>query len=205
MSLSLSPRYDLFRVMFDKTFLPKEVTDKYQEIMDKHSNVITTPIDYLNESIQGFHLPGLSDLIVEQQQHGHNKHNGIRNMEYWKGQGVEPAKAQHYISPANTLSLVEDVVTITFRMNVGLYNYFMLYESLLLKQSKAPAVQPDDDLIIFLLNELGEGVCKIILRDIIVESLDGLDFNYSRSERQNETFDLRLKFNDIAFDFVNLK
>lgn len=204
MSLSLSPRYDLFRVMFDKTFLTKEVTDKYQSVIDRHSNIIITPIDYLNESIQGFHLPGLSELIIDQQQHGHNGHNGVRTREHGKGQGVEPSKAQHYISPANTLSLIEDVITITFRMNVGLYNYFMLYETLLSKQSKAPAIQPDDDLIIFLLNELGEVVCKITLRDIMVEGLDGLDLNYSRAERQSETFDLRLKFNDISFDFVNI-
>lgn len=204
MSMSLSPRYDLFKVTFDKTFLPESVTKKYQAVIDKHSNVVTTPIDYLNESIQGWHLPGLSDMITEQPQHGHNNFNGVGKRLGNKAQGIEPSKMQHYVTPANTLSLEEDTITITFRMNVGLYNYFMLYETLLLKQSKAPAVQPDDDLIIFLLNEIGETVCKITLRDILIDGLDGLDFNYSRAERQNETFDVRLKYNDISFEFVDL-
>jgi hypothetical protein len=98
--------------MFDKTFLTKGVMDKYQSVIDRHSNIIITPIDYLNESIQGFHLPGLSELIIDQQQHGHNGHNGIRTREHGKGQGVEPSKAQHYISPANTLSLIENALGI---------------------------------------------------------------------------------------------
>ncbi len=200
-SLSLSPRYDLFRISFDKTFLPPSVTEKYQKVLDENTNVITTPIDYLNESIQGFHFPGISDLIAEQQQHGGNNFNGLQGREDLRGQGIEPSKAQKYISPANTLNLIEDTISVTFRMNVGLYNYLMLYETILIKQSKAPAVQPDDDLIIFILNELGEVTCKIILRDILIDSLDGIDFSYSRAERQAETFDLRLKYNDIEIDF----
>lgn len=203
LSLSLSPRYDLFRVMFDKTFLPDEVTEKYQQLLDIKSNVVTTPIDYLNESIQGIHFPGISDLIVDQQQHGHNGYNGLSRRESpLVGQGVEPAKNQKYVSAANTLNLLEDTITVTFRMNVGLYNYFMLYESILIKQSKAPAIQPDDNLIIYLNNDLGEVVCKVTLIDILCDSLDGLDLSYSRAERQNETFDVRLKYNNIKFEFV---
>lgn len=202
MSLSLSPRYDLFRVMFDKTFLPQSIQDKYQNILNQNTNVIASPIDYLNESIQGFHFPGISELIVEQQQLGHNGHNGIQKPTKNNGQGIEPTKPQHYISPANTLSLIEDSVSVTFRMNIGLYNYFMLYETILLKQSKAPAIVPDDDLYIDINNEAGLPTCRIILRNILIDSLDGLDLSYSRVERQNETFDLRLKYNDIEFKFI---
>ena len=72
MPLSLSPRYDLFRFSLPKDFLPKEVEEKYMKMLSKDQSVLTTPIDYLNESIQGIDFPGISDIIVQQQQHGHN-------------------------------------------------------------------------------------------------------------------------------------
>ena len=62
--LSLSPRYDLFKFELPKTFLPKEVTEKYQKLLAA-TGVVSKPIDYLNESIQGINIPGISDLTID--------------------------------------------------------------------------------------------------------------------------------------------
>ena len=70
--LSLSPRYDLFRFELPKDFLPESVQEKYQKILSKNAGVIVSPIDYLNESIQSVHIPGINDLVVEQTQHESN-------------------------------------------------------------------------------------------------------------------------------------
>ena len=71
--LSLSPRYDLFRFSFPKDFIPSELEDKYRKIINKNQSVIVTPIDYLNESIQGVNFPGISDVLMQQQQHSTNE------------------------------------------------------------------------------------------------------------------------------------
>ena len=59
--LSLSPRYDLFRFSFPKDFLPKDLEEKYQKLFITDSAVISSPINYLNESIVGVTFPGISD------------------------------------------------------------------------------------------------------------------------------------------------
>ena len=70
--LSLSPRYDLFRFELPKDFLPKEVNDKWQEILNKEPGVLVRPIDYLNESIKSITIPGISDINIQQLQHSTN-------------------------------------------------------------------------------------------------------------------------------------
>ena len=71
--LSLSPRFDLFRFEIPKDYIPEEVRTKYDDIMSRRAGVITSCIDYLNESIQGVTIPGLDNLIHEQPQVSHRK------------------------------------------------------------------------------------------------------------------------------------
>lgn len=201
MSMSLSPRYDLFRVEFDKTFIPEEITEKYQRVINRDTAVTTTPIDYLNESIQGIHFPGISELSVEQAQVSHNGNTGLSGLNRALI-GTEPNHSNHYISPANPLALFEDTIAITFRMNQGLYNFLLLNEIILYKIKKDPATQNFDDLILYILNESGEAVSRVIFTDIHIDSLDGLDFSYSKVERQSDTFILNFKYNNIDIDFL---
>ena len=58
--LSLSPRYDLVRFHLPKTFLPPVIEQKYTAILNKDANTMTSAIEYLNESIQGVTMPGIS-------------------------------------------------------------------------------------------------------------------------------------------------
>ena len=121
--LSLSPRYDLFRFALPKDFLPKEVEEKYRILINKNQAVITTPIDYLNESIQGINFPGISDILVQQQQHSSNeiaRKLGKIN--------VEPKTDITYQTSSNPLDKITKEFKITFRYNQGLYNYFMMYK-----------------------------------------------------------------------------
>lgn len=71
--LSLSPRYDLIRFYLPKTFIPDEIASKYTEKLLSDAYTLNNAIDYLNESIQGVTIPGLSGLTIVQQQHGYNQ------------------------------------------------------------------------------------------------------------------------------------
>lgn len=71
--LSLSPRYDLIRFYLPKTFIPEEIQSKYTEKLLSDAYTLNNAIDYLNESIQGVTIPGLSGLTIVQQQHGRNQ------------------------------------------------------------------------------------------------------------------------------------
>lgn len=206
--LSLSPRADLFVFHFPKDFLPKEIEEKYTKIINRDKSVIQTPIDYLNESVQGIDFPGMSDLIVEQAQHSsqhpenHNDQMGLPG----KRISIEPERTNVTYSPKNILSQLAGEFTVTFRRNQGLYNYFMLYETIFHKVLKeyANVEKPDDVFYIDILEESGKIMGRIKLFQPRIDGIEGLQFSYNKLERQTETFDVKFRFNNIDFDIVDI-
>lgn len=194
--LSLSPRYDLFRFAFPKDFIPQSIEEKYLKIINKTPGVLTTPIDYLNESIQGINIPGISDVLIQQQQHSSNN---IQRLPHKIN--VEPKREAVYRSTANPLEKIGQEFKITFRMNQGLYNYFMLYEIILMQMTKPGEVNQQPVLILEIMNEDGEVIAKIYYKGVLIDNIDGLDFNYNKIERDTGTFDVSFKFNNIDFEF----
>jgi hypothetical protein len=198
MSLSLSPRYDLFRIALPKDFLPEPVFNKWSKFLAKNPGVITNPIDYLNESIRGITFPGISELTVEQDQHSTNPVTRTS-----KRINVDPKRTNTTTTAGNPLDKIERKVTIKFRLNQGLYNYWMLYESIFYRICKHELYDKGDDLFIDILNELGNPVCRLSLYQCHINGLDGLEFGYDKIERQTDEFSLELAFNNVDFDFID--
>lgn len=198
--LSLSPRYDLFRFAFPKDFLPKDIESKYQTILDKNPGVIASPIDYLNESIQGINFPGISDINIQQIQHSSNSIERSNNRF-----NVEPKTDITYTTSSNPLDKIDKQFKVTFRMNQGLYNYFMLYETIFYRICKPLDYGPDKVLYIELLDEDGVITSRIVFYDVYIDGIDGLDFNFNKLDRDAGTFDVNFKFNNIDFEFVNFE
>lgn len=197
--LSLSPRYDLFRFELPKTFLPKEVSDKYQKVLNQNAGVLVTPIDYLNESIRGINIPGISELITEQQQHSYNSISGDGKI------NIEPGRSNSYKATGNPLDKINKEITIAFRFNQGFYNYFMLYETIFWKYCKPTNYPNEDVLYVELLDETGRICSKIKFFDCVLNGIDGLDFDYTKLERDTGTFNVTFKFNNIDFTFIDEK
>ena len=196
--LSLSPRYDLFKFSLPKDFLPVEIEEKYMKILSRNAAVITTPIDYLNESIQGITFPGISELNIIQEQHGRN--DGVRALGKLN---VEPKHDINYRSSSNPLENIAKEFKVTFRMNQGLYNYFMLYESIFYKFLKTKQYVSEPVFLVDILDETGKITSRIKLLDLLIDGIDGLDFTYSKVERDAGTFDVTFKFNNIDFVFID--
>lgn len=197
--LSLSPRYDLFKFSLPKDFLPKEVEEKYQGLLAKNAGVLTTPIDYLNESIQAINFPGISDIIVTQIQHSSN------DIKRTLGKlNVEPKREQIYSSTANPLDKIEQSFKVTFRMNQGLYNYFMLYETTFHQICKPQEHKHQPVFFIELMDEDGVVTSHIIFKNVLIDGIDGLEFSFNKVERESGTFDVTFKFSNIDFEFIEV-
>ena len=195
--LSLSPRYDLFRFSFPKDFLPKEVEEKYQTILNKNQGVIVTPIDYLNESIQGVNFPGISDILVQQAQHSSNDiHRSLGRI------NVEPKTDITYQTSSNPLDKITKEFKVTFRYNQGLYNYFMMYETIFHQVCKNLDGEHIPVLYIELLSGEGVKTSRIVFKDVLIDGIDGLEFNYNKVDREAGTFDVTFKFNNLDFEFI---
>ena len=196
--LSLSPRYDLFCFRFPKDFIPQEINSRYQNILSKNAGVLSTPIDYLNESIQGITIPGISELTIEQPQHSSNSIGRLQNRI-----NVEPYHPNTYKTDSNPLTNIQREVTVTFRFDQGFYNYFLLYESIFWKLCK-PLDYPNEPLLyVDLLDETGKICSRIKYMDCHIQGLDGLDFTYSKLTRDAGTFNMTFAFNNIDFVFID--
>lgn len=205
--LSLSPRLDLFVFRFPKDFLPEEIEKKYTLMLNKEKSLIRTPIEYLNESIQGISFPGISDLLVEQQQISQHPENlNAQSGLKMKRVNVEPTRNNVTYSPKNILSQVGGEFTVTLRKNQGLYNYFMMYETIFYKVLKEyDNVTKKDDLFeIDILDSTGKVIGRVKLFQPRIDGIDGLEFSYNKLERQVETFDLKFRFNNIDFDIIDI-
>ena len=197
--LSLSPRYDLVKFNLPKSFLPKEIEEKYTALLQKDSYTLGSAIEYLNESIQAVTMPGISGLTVMQQQHGSNR---IKSTGIGIGSriNVEPMHEINYLTPGNPLEKLEKEFKVTFRKNQGLYNYFMIYETAFYYACKEFRWKPESVMYIEILNEDGTVISKIKFMDVYIEGIEGLEFNYTKVERDADTFDVTFKFNNIDFE-----
>lgn len=195
--LSLSPRYDLFKFQFPKDFLPKELDEKYAKVLAKNASVLTSPIEYLNESIQGVSFPGISELVSEQDQIALNPNRFIEGK-----QGTEPFYKHSYISPINPLAAIEREFKVTMRQNQGLYNYWMMYETIFHKILKDKEPMFDECFTLFIMNETGEACARVDMYDNYIKGIDGIEFNYNKVDRQTDTFDVTFAFNNIQFDIL---
>ena len=200
MPLSLSPRYDLIRFSIPKTFLPPTIEAKYTAMLNKDTVTMTTAIDYLNESIRGINIPGLSDLTEQQQQHGTNGIE-VSDSGQFRRINVEGSHEINYLTVANPLEKMDKEFKVTFRSNQGLINYFMLYETAFHYACKEYEWTCEPVMYIELLNEDGTVFSKVKFIDVFMNGIDGIEFNYSKIEREANTFDVTFKFNNIDFEF----
>ena len=198
--LSLSPRYDLVRFHLPKTFIPIDVEEKYTALLNKDANTMTSAIDYLNESIQGVTMPGISDLTTTQVQHGSN--NIPRTDVGRKRINVEASHEITYLGTGNPLEKIEKEFKVTFRANQGLLNYFMLYETAFYYACREYCWEEEPVMYIEILSEDGTAISRVKFIDVHMDGIEGLDFNYSKVEREANTFDVTFKFNNIDFEYL---
>lgn len=202
MNLSLAPRFDQFRFMIPKEYIPAVVLNKYDAILAKNPSVFMNSLDYLNESIKGITLPAIENLIVEQQQVSHNI---MRNNIQLNGKlNIEPDHTNSTLSSENIISKINNTFTVTFRQNQGLYNYFMIYESIFHRYTKPELYRStENDLFdVIFLDEDSVPVSRMMLYQPEFNGISGLEFSYDKVERESGTFDVTFTFNNIDFDFI---
>ena len=55
---------------------------------------------------------------------------------------------------------------------------------------------------LLLMDETGKICGRIKFFDVYIDGIDGLEFDYSKLDRENNSFDVTFKFNNIDFEFV---
>jgi hypothetical protein len=173
----LNSRNNLFNFKFNRNFIPKEVADKYKPYLNKMpGNLITEPIDFVNYSIQGISMPGLSFDPIEQ-----SPNDGT--ITYHRGS----------IPIQNTIA--ERQISVELQLLDGYINYWILQDTLLYyysKENKNPFI---DDLKLQIMDAEGNHVISAAFEKPIFNEISDLELNMSSNIAEFATFTLNFYYN----------
>jgi len=172
----LNSRNNLFNFRFPRTFIPKEVSEKYRKYLNRMpGNLVTEPIDFINYSIQGIQLPGISfDPISQAPNDG--------TTTYHRGS----------IPIQNT---IERQFTVEMQLLDGYINYWIMQDTLLYyysKQNREPFI---NDLKLQVLDAEGIHVMSAVFEKPIMNSISDLELNMSSNIAEFNTFSLNFYYN----------
>lgn len=172
----LNSRNNLFNFQFPRKFIPKEVADKYIKYLNRMpGNIITEPIDFINYSIQGINVPGISFDPVTQ-----NNNDGTTR--YFRG--AQPIQ-----------NLIERQFTVTMQSLDGFINYWIMQDTLLYYYSKGVTKPFTDDIKLQLLDAEGIHLVSIVFEKPIMNSISELNLNMSSNVAEFNTFDISFYYN----------
>jgi len=172
----LNSRNNLFNFKFPRTFIPKEVADKYRVYLNRMpGNIMTEPIDFINYSIQGISIPGITFDPIEQ-----SPNDGT--ITYHRG--AQPIQ--------NT---IERQFTVEMQLLDGYINYWILQDTLLYYYSREKREPFMNDLKLQILDAEGIHVMSAVFEKPIMNSITELDLNMSSNIAEFNTFTLNFYYN----------
>lgn len=172
----LNSRNNLFNFKFPRNFIPKEVADKYRPYLNRMpGNLMSEPIDFINYSLQGVSLPGITFDPIEQA-----PNDGTTT--YHRGA----------IPIQNT---IERQFTVEMQLLDGYINYWIMQDTLLYYYSRTNKKPFTDDLKLQILDAEGIHVMSVVFEKPIMNSISELELNMSQNIAEFSTFTLNFYYN----------
>lgn len=172
----LNSRNNLFNFKFPRKFIPEEVSEKYKKYLNRMpGNLMTEPIDFINYSIQGVSIPGISFTPIEQA-----PNDGT--ITYHRGS----------VAIQNT---IERQFTIEMQLLDGFINYWIMQDTLLYYYSKQQRAPFTGDLKLQILDAEGIHVMSAVFEKPIFNEISELELNMSSNIAEFSTFTLNFYYN----------
>ena len=171
-----------FSLKLPKTFVPKEIEEKYYEILQRLPTPYKTALDYLNSTIQSITFPSISMDNVQQT--------------YKYGKEIDRKSSQVFDD------LFDKELTITFKSTDGYLNYWIIYDIICNYIDWSIDSQYLGDLNISNINYDGYMYAVIVMKQIIFESLSSNEWNFTETTPSLKNFDLTLKYNRISIETI---
>jgi hypothetical protein len=178
----LNSRSNLFNFKFPKNFIPKEVADKYRPYLNRMpGNIIEEPIDFINYTIQGVSMPGISFDPVQQ-----NFNDGTTTYK----RGFIPLQ-----------NLINRELTVTMQLLDGFINYWILSDTILYHYNKNNKNSYIDDLKLQILDAEGIHLMSVVFEKPIMNSLSEIDLNMAQNVAEFSTITVTFFYN--KFNLIN--
>lgn len=172
----LNSRNNLFNFRFPRNFIPEEVAAKYTTYLNRMpGNLITEPIDFINYSIQGISMPGISfDPIETAPNDG--------TVTYHRGS----------IPIQNT---IDRQFSVSMQLLDGYINYWIMQDTLLYYYSKGVRQPFLDNIKLQIMDAEGIHIMSAVFEKPIMNSISELDLNMSSNLAEFNTFDINFFYN----------
>ena len=172
----LNSRSNLYNFKFPKRFIPQEVSDKYKPYLNRMpGNLIEEPIDFINYTVQGISMPGISFDPAEQ-----DFNDGT--IVYKRG----------YVPVQN---LIDRELTVEFQLLDGFVNYWILVDALLYHYNRENEKPYIDDLKLQITDSEGIHVMSVVFEKPIMKSISELELNMSNNIAEFSTFSVSFSYN----------
>ena len=172
----LNSRNNLFNFKFNRKFIPEPVAAKYRPYLNRMpGNLIPEPIDYVNYSIQGMSILGISFDPVETSPNDGSKiyHRGA-------------------IPIQNTVA--DRQITVELQLLDGYINYWILQDTLLYYYSKTEKKPFLQDLKLQIMDSEGIHVMSAMFEKLIFNEISELELNMSSNIAEFATFTLNFYY-----------
>jgi len=178
----LNSRNNLFNFKFPKNFVPQEVADKYRPYLNRMpGNIIEEPIDFVNYTIQGLAIPGVSFDPAQQA-----PNDGTITYK----RGYQPIQ-----------NLINREVTVTMQLLDGFINYWIMSDTLLYHYNRANTNEYIDDFKLQILDAEGIHVMSAVFEKPIMNSISELELNMASNIAEFSTFNITFFYN--KFNLLN--
>ena len=174
----LNSRNNLYDFRFPRKFVPEEVANKYKSYLNRiPGSLLAEPIDYINYSIQGINVPGISfDPITQADNDGTTRYH----------RGAVPIQ--------NT---IQREFTVTMQLLDGFINYWIMMDTLLYyyaRSTKEPYTKP---LTLRILDAEGASVAYMEFQKPIMNSINELSLNMAQNVAEFNTFEVSFFYNKL--------
>jgi hypothetical protein len=163
-------------------FVPQEIVNTYQPILEKNWIQYGNVLDYLNSTIKSVSFPGLNVTTPEQR--------------------LVRGKVRAYKPATN----VQDIVashdfTVTFRSVDADLNYWLSYD-IITKHYLDVLNLYINPFTITAVDIWRDAIYRIKFREIIAISLGDVTFDYSQQKTNAKEFTITFKFNFVDIEFI---
>lgn len=165
---------------FDKTFIYPSIKDKYNLYLNKLPIPYQDLNDYINATIQSITFPSFNLGTVQQ------------IMKY--------GKQKNWKNSVNPNDLFDKEVTITFKLEDGHLNYWVLFEQFnkyIDFQNKEEFLP---DMQLHITDSFGNIMITLFMEQVIMTGMSDLTLSYSSNNPEFSNFECRFMYN-----FLNIK
>lgn len=176
-----------FRIYFPKNFIYDAIRLRYKNIMENLDFPFENLEDYINSTIIGTTMPGLSDDGSEEQ---YNR-DGI---------------TRKYKSSKVLDNLVDKSFSITFKLTDGFLNWMILYDNMIAHLDHANKKLYLPNIHLQLLDFDKNILCEFVYMEANFAKIDPLELAYSNNTPSMNTFTMEFYYNVLNMnEYINIK